>query len=151
MYYKEINFNDVIGNYTNLSSIDCKMKNYHNGMINSMHALALSQLQIIFKNNSNSDEKGITSSTLKQANTTISIPNHTNCDLSLNYYNLGVQQEYIRRKKDCEISYELSKKYCESNDTKLKKKLNLGSSEISKTTSSTKLSMSSSGNRNLIK
>ena len=151
MYYKEINFNDVVGNYTNLSSIDCKMKNYNDGLINSMHALALSQLQIIFKKNSNSDEKVSTIGTFKQANTTGSIVKNADTDLSLNYYNLGVQQEYMRRRKDSEISYELSKKYCESNDTKLKKKLNLGSIEISKTTSSTKFDMSKNADRNIIK
>jgi hypothetical protein len=118
------------------------MKNYHEGLVNSMQALALSQLQNIFKNKGgNSDEKPVTSGSFKNV-TTIGSNNKSNdIGISLNYYNLGVQQEYMRRKKDCEISYNLSKRLCETDNIKLKKKLNLGIIEIANNTpSSTKFS-----------
>jgi hypothetical protein len=123
------------------------MKNYHDGLINSMHALALSQLQNILKKKNNAnDEKAITTVSIKNSNIIGEV------DLSLNYYNLGVQQEYMRRKNDCEISYNLSNKYCETDNIKLKKKLNLGSTDILKTTCSTKFGgFNKNGDKNLIK
>jgi hypothetical protein len=123
------------------------MKNYQEGLINSMQALALSQLQNIFKNKgNNSDEKGGTSGSFKNLNT-ISSNKPNDIDVSLSYYNLGVQQEYMRRKNDCEISYTLSKKYCDTENVKLKTKLNLGTIEIAKTTSSTKFSRFTNGEK----
>lgn len=117
-----VNMSDIIGNYTNLSSIDCRMKSYQDGLINSMHALALSGLQSILKKNNASDDKDESKTEYK-----------SDTDYSLNYYNLGVQQEFMKRKNDCEISFEMSKRYCNSDNTKLMKKLNC---EVSKTTTS---------------
>jgi hypothetical protein len=110
----DISLNDIVANYTNLSSIDCRMKNNHDGLINSMHALALSGLQNLFKKDKE----------MKTEAVTVTWGFNSDTDLSLNYYNLGVQQEFMRRKKDCEISFSMGRKYCEVDNVKLKKKLN---------------------------
>jgi hypothetical protein len=115
---------DIVANYTNLSSIDCRMKSHHDGLINSMHALALSGLQNIFKKDRAEKTEAVTVTTTFNLDT----------DLSLNYYNLGVQQEFMRRRNDCEISFGMSKKYCEVDNVRLKKKLNC--EVASKTTTS---------------
>ncbi len=141
LYPNIANFGDLIGNYTNLSSINCRMKEHQEGLINSMQALALCQLQnILQRKNSNNDEKGRTTNSFNQLNTITSNLKTNETHLSLNYYNLGVQQEYMRRRKDSEISYILSNKYCDSDNMKLKKKLNMNNLEIAKTTCSSKFS-----------
>ena len=102
IYQLDINFLNISSDYGNLSGIECKMKNFNDALINSMHSLALTQLNILMK----IDNKNIQEKSLKDN------------ELSLRYYNLGVMQEYNNRNRDAIVSYSKSKNY--KNTTNIK-------------------------------
>jgi hypothetical protein len=98
---------DLASNYANLSSTDSCSNLHQDAIVSALQSLALNQLQVIAKK---SDDKGKMMSSFDKTELS-----PTNMELSLSYYNLGVQQEYLKRGSDSEVSFEMSRRF---NDNK---------------------------------
>lgn len=72
-------YSEIANDYSNLCAIDNNLKNYNDALLNGMHSLVLNQLDDLTNRlyNKNSEKK--------------------NMNLVLSYYNLGVQQEFLKR------------------------------------------------------
>ena len=79
-------FDQISKSYSNLSSIENNMKSYQESLVLGMESLALSQFDLLFNNN-------------------------TNSQIYLCYYSIGAQQEYLKRNEDAKSSLAQSKKY----------------------------------------
>ena len=75
----------IVKNYSNLSSIENNIKNYHDSLILGMESLALGQFDMLFNYNDESQ-------------------------VYLGYYTIGAQQEYLKRNNDAKASLAYSKK-----------------------------------------
>ena len=75
----------IVKNYSNLSSIENNIKNYHDSLILGMESLALGQFDMLFNYNDQSQ-------------------------VYLGYYTIGAQQEYLKRNNDAKASLAYSKK-----------------------------------------
>ena len=75
----------IVKNYSNLSSIENNIKNYHDSLVLGMESLALGQFDMLFNYNDQSQ-------------------------VYLGYYTIGAQQEYLKRNNDAKASLAYSKK-----------------------------------------
>lgn len=93
-----INYNDIANNYSNLCGIDNQLKNYYDAFMNGLHSLTLNQLTILNEKMINRKNK------ISTAKTDSSI-------LTVSYWNVGVQQEYLKRIHDCKLSFDKSRNF----------------------------------------
>ena len=88
--------NDLIilaKDYSNISSLNKNMKNNYDALISAMESLALTQFERAFNDEDEKNKESI------------------NKNLCFNYYLLGVQQEFLKRKNDSINSFASAKLY----------------------------------------
>ena len=91
---KEENDLQIIAkDYSNISSLNNNMKNNYDALISAMESLTLTQFERAFLDEDEKNKENI------------------NKNLCLNYYIVGVQQEYLKRKKDSINSFASAKLY----------------------------------------
>jgi hypothetical protein len=83
----------IAKDYSNISSLDKNMKNNYEALISAMESLALTQFERAFNDEEEKNKENI------------------NKNLCFNYYLLGVQQEYLKRKNDSINSFASAKLY----------------------------------------
>ena len=83
----------IAKDYSNISSLDKNMKNNYEALISAMESLALTQFERAFNDEEEKNKENI------------------NKNLCFNYYLLGVQQEYLKRKNDSMNSFASAKLY----------------------------------------
>ena len=86
----------IAKDYSNLSSLNNNLKNNYDALISAMESLAITQFDKAFNTE---DQKSKEYS------------NNINRNLCFNYYTLGVQQEYLKRKNDSLNSFASAKLY----------------------------------------
>jgi hypothetical protein len=106
-----LNYNEIAADYSNVSALDNRLKNYHDALIDGMHSLALYQLTFL---NSKLDGKKNAGDMNNIDNTVISSNSN---NLVLSYYNLGVQQEFLKRFEDSTTSFNKSQSCVKINST----------------------------------
>jgi hypothetical protein len=88
--------NEIANDFTNLSAIENKIGSNYESLLHGMQALALNGLSLVnLKLNAPKEE----------------IRTELLDTLSLSYYNLGVQQEFLKRKVDSEVSFAKSEQF----------------------------------------
>ena len=93
--------NDLIilaKDYSNISSLNKNMKNNYDALISAMESLTLTQFEKAFNDEEEKNKENL------------------NKNLCLNYYLLGVQQEYLKRKNDSINSFASAKLYMPQNE-----------------------------------
>ena len=91
---KTLNDLEIIAkDYSNISSLNKNMKNNYEALISAMESLALTQFERAFNDEDEKNKESI------------------NKNLCFNYYLLGVQQEYLKRKNDSINSFASAKLY----------------------------------------
>ena len=91
---KTLNDLEIIAkDYSNISSLSKNMKNNYEALISAMESLALTQFERAFNDEDEKNKESI------------------NKNLCFNYYLLGVQQEYLKRKNDSINSFASAKLY----------------------------------------
>jgi hypothetical protein len=140
------NYLNIANDYSNICAIENQLKNYQDALLNGMQSLALNQLNLLsrkFKSKTKKNENIITEITevnssiaegknpeitgkqIEGKNTVNLISSNSANNLVLSYYNLGVQQEFLKREHDSKISFYLSEHYSKKfiTDPVLMKKL----------------------------
>jgi vacuolar-type H+-ATPase subunit I/STV1 len=114
-----VNYLNIANDYSNICAIDNQLKNYQDALLSGMQSLALNQLNLLNKNfkarepksdkinneiaDENNEEKNVKQTKEKSTVNTISSTSANN--LVLSYYNLGVQQEFLKREHDAKVSF----------------------------------------------
>lgn len=90
-YQGDNSLSTISKDYSNLCSLDNNMKNNYKALISAMQSLAINQFEKLFCDKTDEDYDNI------------------NKNMCYSYYNLGVQQEFLKRNKDCKASFAGSK------------------------------------------
>lgn len=86
----------IAKDYSNLSSLNNNLKNNYDALISAMESLAITQFDKAFNTEDQKSKEYL---------------NNINRNLCFNYYTLGVQQEYLKRKNDSLNSFASAKLY----------------------------------------
>ena len=89
----KIDLEIIAKDYSNISSLNKNVKNNYEALISAMESLTLTQFEKAFNDEEEKNKENI------------------NKNLCLNYYLLGVQQEYLKRKNDSINSFASAKLY----------------------------------------
>ena len=89
----QIGLEIIAKDYSNISSLNKNVKNNYEALISAMESLTLTQFEKAFNDEDEKNKENI------------------NKNLCLNYYLLGVQQEFLKRKNDSINSFASSKLY----------------------------------------
>ena len=89
----KIDLEIIAKDYSNISSLNKNVKNNYEALISAMESLTLTQFEKAFNDEEENNKENI------------------NKNLCLNYYLLGVQQEYLKRKNDSINSFASAKLY----------------------------------------
>lgn len=86
----------IAKDYSNISSLNNNLKNNYDALISAMESLAITQFDKAFNCEGNKNKQYL---------------NNIDRNLCLNYYTLGVQQEYLKRNNDSINSFASAKLY----------------------------------------
>jgi len=106
-------YNNLALDFSNLCAIDNKLNLHHESLINGLHSLAINRLSSLMDklnnriNNNNQAQENRKES--EENNNKKDILNNQN--FSISYYNIAVQQEFLKRNEDSKISFSLAKLY----------------------------------------
>ena len=118
------NISDLASSFSQLCTFENKLKAYNDSLLSGMQSLALNQFTYLnnlyssknLKKRFNIEEEHENNKeeedTYKE---TSSNENKPTINLILSYYNIGVQQEFLKRFKDSDISFKKSFYYAELN------------------------------------
>lgn len=96
-------FDEIANDYSNICSFTSKLKNFNDALIEGMHSLALNQLTLLNENLYNRKYK-------KSEKPRLDVNKKSLYSrMMLSYFNIGVQQEHLKRHTDCEVSYNRSR------------------------------------------
>jgi len=97
-------YDEIANDYSNICSFSSKLKFHSEAIVEGMHSVALNQLTLLNENLYNRKYNK-----LDKINKLDSNKKALFSRMMLSYFNIGVQQEHLKRHTDCEISYNRSR------------------------------------------
>lgn len=97
-------FDEIANDYSNICSFSSKLKLYNDALLEGIQSVAFNQLTLLNENLYNRKYNKLDNSKRLDSNKKALYSR-----MMLSYFNIGVQQEHLKRTADCEISYNRSR------------------------------------------
>lgn len=97
-------YDEIANDYSNICSFSSKLKLYNDALLEGMQSVAFNQLTLLNENLYNRKYNKLDKTKSLNSNKKALYSR-----MMLSYFNIGVQQEHLKRTSDCEISYNRSR------------------------------------------